>query len=85
MADRLPKLFEREPSPDRPILCLNDYYGAGVMRGLKAQGFESEQVISGARLYVTQGAAENQYLAGIRDGVRQRHSTYEVEDPPACA
>lgn len=79
--DRLPKLFEREDGPDRSILSLNDHYGAGVLRGLHAIGHDSEQILVGARRYVTNAAAENQYLAGIRDGAGMRHHTVEIIDP----
>jgi hypothetical protein len=52
-------------------LAINDWYGAGVLRALDVPGYKLPE-LTGVPLYCPRGAAENQYMAGVRDGRQLR-------------
>lgn len=68
--------FHREASYLRPMFALNDWWGAGFIRGVAGIDVRREYV----RWYCGRGPALNQYQQGFRDGLRVAKEANEVSD-----
>lgn len=68
--------FHREASFMRPMFALNDWWGAGFLRGVAGIDVRREFV----RWYCGRAAALNQYKQGFEDGKRTAAEATEVSD-----